>query len=84
MLKSLSKLGIMVRGSARKKRMSSAKAANLKVCWEMEIPLMSWFDLRRRSRGSKVRTTIKGERGHPCLVPLKSISCGREESVVLM
>lgn len=69
MWKSLSRLGIEVSGLVRKRRMSSANAASLYVCWLIRIPLMSGFSLMRLRRGSRVRMKISGESGQPWRVP---------------
>lgn len=63
--KSLSKLGNVMCGSVKNKRMSSAKADSLYVVFETDTPLMSGLDRRRWRSGSSVRTKINGESGHP-------------------
>lgn len=67
-LKSLSRLGSVVSGSVRKRRMSSAKAASLYVRF-ISTPLISGFALIGLSNGSRERIKIKGERGQPWRVP---------------
>lgn len=70
-LKSLSRFGIVVSGSVRKRRTLSAKAANLYVWWFISMPLMSGFVIMRLNNGSRVRMKINGGRGHPWPVPFE-------------
>lgn len=68
--KSLHRLGREVVGDVTNKRMSSAKRAHLWVCGPHFTPLMFWLDLIAMARTSIANANIRGERGHPCLVPL--------------
>lgn len=68
--KSLRRLGMVVIGSVRNSRISSTYAATLNCLLSISNPLMVGFPLSLWRKGSKVRMKIKGDRGHPCLVPL--------------
>lgn len=57
--------------SVRKRSVSSAKAASLYSLSAVCIPLMFGLALRQRRRGSMVSVNSNGERGQPCLIPLR-------------
>lgn len=70
-VRSLRRLGIVVSGADKNKRMSSAKATSLWVCFAIVNPLNSGLNLRHLSRGSRVRTKIRGDKGQPWRVLFK-------------
>lgn len=74
------KLGMEIRGLDIKKSRSSAKAAILgdKESFRC-IPDMLGLSLTVRRKGSNAKINIKGDKGHPCLVPL-AISKGEDNS----
>ena len=64
------RFGSEMRGDVINKRASSA---NRQILWEVEAtsnPLTSGLDLIKAAKGSIAKANIKGDRGHPCLVPL--------------
>lgn len=63
--KSLSKLGMVVMGSERNRRISPAYPAILHCLFFISMPLISGLALSLRRKGSMVSTKMRGERGQP-------------------
>lgn len=74
-LKSLSRLGMVVMESERKRRISSAYDAILQFLFRTSMSLIYGLALNLRSMGSRVSTKIRGERGHPWLCHSKWRRC---------
>ncbi|MEE6511597.1 hypothetical protein FKM82_018226 [Ascaphus truei] len=67
-------LGREVSGFDNVKITSSAYSATLCACSPTSIPAISGHNLIWAARGSIQRATNKGDKGHPCLVPLRMLN----------
>lgn len=74
-------IGIVVRGSVSNNNISYAKAAYLYYLLEIRIPLKSWLSRNFWRKDSSWRIKRIGERGYPCLVPLRM---GKASDIVLL
>lgn len=70
-LNSHNSIGRVVNGCVRNNNISSAYAAYLYSLSGDLIPLMSQLSVSLRRKGSRVSIKRMGDRGHPCLVPLR-------------
>ncbi len=63
-------LGVEFLGSDKKRRRSSAYNESLCMCPPLLIPVTVLSYLSETAKGSMATSKSRGDRGHPCLVPL--------------